>query len=260
MAALFGADDHVAKRTSKRIDWSRPLPAFAVGAPHRRAGRLAARPRGRRLLAIKAEGEVTRALMQARCDRGAEIALRSASSAARPRRSARSTSTGTARASRAACAASEIPLLGGSSASPRPSRSSTRRAARRGATASRERRSGRWFDPALVDALDAIRDDRAFWRSLSRPRAAAAGSRRSGCWPPTTSELDRIADAFAGVVDAKSPWTYRHSDRTCVIATEHRARARLRRRDARATCAARRCCTTSASSRSPTGSSTSPRG
>ena len=31
--------------------------------------------------------------------------------------------------------------------------------------------------------------------------------------------LDRIADAFAGVVDAKSPWTYRHSDRTCVIAT-----------------------------------------
>ena len=30
--------------------------------------------------------------------------------------------------------------------------------------------------------------------------------------------LDRVADAFAGIVDAKSPWTYRHSDRTCVIA------------------------------------------
>ena len=28
MAALFGADDHVAKRTSKRIDWSGRLPAF----------------------------------------------------------------------------------------------------------------------------------------------------------------------------------------------------------------------------------------
>ena len=28
MAALFGADDQVAKRTSKLVDWSRPLSAF----------------------------------------------------------------------------------------------------------------------------------------------------------------------------------------------------------------------------------------
>jgi HD-GYP domain-containing protein (c-di-GMP phosphodiesterase class II) len=32
------------------------------------------------------------------------------------------------------------------------------------------------------------------------------------------ARLDRIAEAFAGVIDAKSPWTYRHSDRACVIA------------------------------------------
>src|SRR3954467_15753687 len=73
MAALFGADDHRAKHSSKRVDWSGKFPAFvwAVrtvaprGSPHKRLDRL---------LAIKAEGEVTRALMQARCDRGAEIA------------------------------------------------------------------------------------------------------------------------------------------------------------------------------------------
>jgi hypothetical protein len=28
MSALFGADDQVAKRTSKLVDWSRPLAAF----------------------------------------------------------------------------------------------------------------------------------------------------------------------------------------------------------------------------------------
>src|SRR5215210_5911612 len=68
MAALFGADDHEAKRTSKRVNWSHAFPAFlwalrtvAPGGPaHRRL---------ERLLAIRAEGEVTRALMQARCDR-----------------------------------------------------------------------------------------------------------------------------------------------------------------------------------------------
>jgi len=32
------------------------------------------------------------------------------------------------------------------------------------------------------------------------------------------ARLDRIAIAFAGVIDAKSPWTYRHSDRASVIA------------------------------------------
>ena len=31
------------------------------------------------------------------------------------------------------------------------------------------------------------------------------------------SRLDQIAYAFAGVVDAKSPWTYRHSDRARLI-------------------------------------------
>src|ERR671915_1155567 len=66
MAALFGADDHVVKRSSKRVDWSGRLPAFLWSvrtvAPR---GSLGARLE--RLLAIKAEGELTRALMQARC-------------------------------------------------------------------------------------------------------------------------------------------------------------------------------------------------
>ena len=44
MAALFGADDHVAKRTSKRVDWSGRLPAFAVGGADGRAARVGPGP------------------------------------------------------------------------------------------------------------------------------------------------------------------------------------------------------------------------
>src|SRR4051812_12562487 len=73
MAALFGADDHRAKRTSKRVDWARAFPAF-VWALRTVAPGGSARRRLDRLLAIRAEGEVTRTLMQARCDRGAKIA------------------------------------------------------------------------------------------------------------------------------------------------------------------------------------------
>ena len=79
------------------------------------------------------------------------------------------------------------------------------------------KRSGGWFDPALVDTLGACLRDAAFWESLADPDVSA--------WEPedrvlhaADARLDRIAVAFAGVIDAKSPWTYRHSDRASVIA------------------------------------------
>src|SRR5215210_2263525 len=59
MAALFGADDHVAKRTSKRIDWSGRLPAL-LWSLHTVAPGAPLRARAQRLRAIKDEGEVTR--------------------------------------------------------------------------------------------------------------------------------------------------------------------------------------------------------
>jgi len=78
------------------------------------------------------------------------------------------------------------------------------------------KRSGEWFDPALVDAFAAVGGDAAFWEALHDDDL--------GTWEPgerhiTVDEdrLDRIADAFAGIIDAKSPWTYRHSDRACLI-------------------------------------------
>jgi HD-GYP domain-containing protein (c-di-GMP phosphodiesterase class II) len=80
------------------------------------------------------------------------------------------------------------------------------------------RRRAQWFDPALVDALARLRDDHRFWASLVEPDLSTVE-------PPDLvlvgdeNRLDRIADAFAAVIDAKSPWTHRHSIRACEIAT-----------------------------------------
>jgi putative nucleotidyltransferase with HDIG domain len=80
-----------------------------------------------------------------------------------------------------------------------------------------KKRSGGWFDPALVETLGACLGDGAFWETLAAPDIAE--------WEPEDrvlrvddARLDRIAIAFAGVIDAKSPWTYRHSDRASLIA------------------------------------------
>ena len=215
MAALFATDDHVAKRSSKRVDWSRRLPAFAWSwrtvAPDG-----SARDRIRGLRAIKAEGKLTQALMRARCDRGAEIAYLIGLEAQ------------TAEAIRAldehwdgggqphGLRGEEIPLLARILCLAQTAEIFHAHGGVESALAVARRRSGHWFDPALVDALRSIRDDADFWATVSDNDA-------SGWEPPSRmmvadeERLDEIAQAFAGIVDAKSPWTYRHSDRACVI-------------------------------------------
>jgi HD-GYP domain-containing protein (c-di-GMP phosphodiesterase class II) len=217
MAALFGADEREAKRTSKRMDWARTLPAFLWAARTVAPGG-SLRARGARLKAIKNEGQVTKALMQARCDRGAEIALMLGLS----RRTAEAIRAldehwdgqGQPRGlrgekiplpARILCLAQTVEIF---------------HAAGGVETAwvmARKRRGG-WFDPLLVDALGELRGDAGFWASLADGDVSA--------WEPEDRMLvadedflDRIAAALAAVIDAKSPWCYRHSDRASLIAT-----------------------------------------
>jgi len=83
-----------------------------------------------------------------------------------------------------------------------------------------EQRCGKWFDPQLVVALAATRNDAEFWERVSRSNPVDELSR----WEPEDDVLladeeclDRVAEAFAQVVDAKSPWTYQHSTRVAQI-------------------------------------------
>jgi HD-GYP domain-containing protein (c-di-GMP phosphodiesterase class II) len=217
MAALFGADDHDAKRTAKRVDWASPLSAFVWSARTVAPGQS---PRARidRLLAIKNEGEVTRSLMQARCDRGAEIA-RMIGLSDRTADAIRTLDEHwDGRGQPQGLQGEEIPLLGRILCLAQTVEIFFAETGVDGAYEVAERRAGHWFDPALVAALDAFRADQGFWASLSEPDVTR--------WEPEDHALtvdDRgqlqLATAFAAIVDAKSPWTYQHSDRTSLIAT-----------------------------------------
>jgi putative nucleotidyltransferase with HDIG domain len=78
-------------------------------------------------------------------------------------------------------------------------------------------RRGTWFDPALVDALCAFADDHAFWATLREPRVATLEP-ADRLLLADDDGLDRIARAFAGIVDAKTPYTARHSEGVADIA------------------------------------------
>ena len=216
MAALFRADDQSAKHSSKLVDWARPLSAFSWSvktvAPD---GSLI--DRAGRLRAIRNEGHVTRALMKARCHRGAEIALKLGFSEATADAIKALDEHWDGHGEPVGLSGTDIPLLARIMCLAQTVE--VFHAARGAHIAYRVavKRSRTWFDPALVEALGAFRRDDRFWHSLATPDVSTIE-------PPdrilTADEdrLDTIAEGFAAVIDAKSPWTHEHCDRVCAIA------------------------------------------
>jgi len=217
IAALFAADDQEAKRTSKRVDWARPFSAFVWSlrtvAP---GGSWLAR--AERLRAIRNEGEVTRSLMRARCDRGAEIARLLGFSEA------------TAEAVRAldehwdgggqphGLRGTEIPLAARVLCLAQTVEIFHRERGLGAAYRVAARRRGHWFDPSLIDALGAFRADTGFWATLAEPDLSTVAP-ADRALIADENRLDQIAEAFAAVIDAKSAWTQQHSGRAGAIAT-----------------------------------------
>jgi putative nucleotidyltransferase with HDIG domain len=81
-------------------------------------------------------------------------------------------------------------------------------------------RRGRWFDPELVDCLNQISSP-AMWASLEAAdlnATVAAAEPAERAIDATDERLDQIATAFAWVIDAKSSFTFEHSDRVAALA------------------------------------------
>ena len=216
MAALFASDDRTAKAKSKLIDWTDRRSALLWSLRVAASGSGLAR-RIRVLRAIRDEGDVTRKFMESRCDRGAEIArmLFLSEETAAAIRSLDEHWDGHGMPdglrgeeiplpARILCFAQTVEVFhhaGGAAAARK--------------VAKRRRRS--WFDPTLVDAFLRFCGEREFWAALESPDVSR--------WEPDgfiltgdEERLDRIAEAFARVIDAKSPFTARHSQRVAEIA------------------------------------------
>jgi putative nucleotidyltransferase with HDIG domain len=217
MAETFGTDDHTVKREYRLLDPRRPAQSLRyvrrTVAPE---GSL--RTRARHLRAVVALGDDgVRRLEQMRCERGAEIArcidLDEDTAGAIRQLDERWDGTGypaglagehISPLARVMCLAQTMEVYwqqGGPQAA---------------CAVARERR-GAWFDPALVDAIPAFEHDAAFWRSLASADVNALEP-ADRVQRADDARLDRVAEAFAGIVDAKSPYTARHSAGVAAIA------------------------------------------
>jgi putative nucleotidyltransferase with HDIG domain len=214
-AALFAADDHDLKTTLSQIDWSKALESFRFVAGSVAPGQLWLR-RVWQALAVFARGpEGARAVVRTRCERGAEIArmLGFSEDTAQGIRALDEHWDG--RGQPYSLQGEQIPLLGRILSISQTVEVFFSAHGVLTAYDMAVARRNSWFDPALVDALLSIRADAAFWQWLREGDTLG----EIGAVEPTDrifmaddDRLDVIAEAFARVVDAKSPWTYEHSN------------------------------------------------
>jgi len=221
VCALFGADDFEVKRDRKlvnHLDTAESLRyvvrnARPDGSPLARMKQL--------VTIVKSGAEGSRAITELRCERGADIARKI------------ELSEDTAQAIRAldehwdgqgypdSLAGAAIPLLGRILCLAQTAEVFFAEDGLDGVLEVVEERRGTWFDPDLVDALRSTRHDDAFWSALagSAPHAVvAAFEPEDRVLVADEDRLDRVAEAFAAIVDAKSPYTGRHSEGVARIA------------------------------------------
>lgn len=82
-----------------------------------------------------------------------------------------------------------------------------------------EHRRGSWFNPELVDVFQSLSKETAFWHQLAQDDLQTTITRLEPTtlvMPVTEQRLDDITAAFGMIVDAKSPYTYNHSSRVAL--------------------------------------------
>ncbi|HEX4134532.1 MAG TPA: HD domain-containing phosphohydrolase [Bryobacteraceae bacterium] len=77
------------------------------------------------------------------------------------------------------------------------------------------KRSGKWFDPDLVRAVKSLAKKGSLWAGLDREHViddVLLLEPEDTQLPATDESVENICQAFAEIIDAKTPFTYRHSN------------------------------------------------
>lgn len=213
VCSLFGADDRTIKESFKVHDLSNKINAFAYMIRHVAPDRSPFEKLGK-LASLIMQPNAGTEMIQTRCSRGADIALKLGFSEASADTVRTLDEHWDGSGEPTGLRGDAIPLLGRIACLSQTVEVFFRTYGLISAIEVAKQRSGSWFDPDLVLALLSFKDDHKFWREIDRSDARS-------ClvdWEPleerqqvTEDRLDAIAEGFADVIDAKSPWTLRHS-------------------------------------------------
>jgi HD-GYP domain-containing protein (c-di-GMP phosphodiesterase class II) len=221
MAHLFHTDDHQLKRALRLSDWTSPGQKLSVCWNHCHTGGSTLEKLLAMAAIVRSGAEAGRKIVEIRCERGADIARMLQLSEATAQAILDLDELWNGQGSPQGLKGNEISLLGRICGLAQNVEVFFSAYGLSAACEMARKRRGKWFDPQLVDALLSIQHDAEFWNRLESPNLIAEISR----WEPKDvmlladdDRVDRIAEAFARVVDAKSPLTFLHSSRVAEIA------------------------------------------
>ena len=217
---LFGHDDRTLKKAHKLHDWTDGASAASYTFKHVPGSTAIARAWRVLTVAVRGRGSA-REMTETRCERGADIArmlgLSEATASAIHALDEHWNGGGLPHG----LTGERIPLLARIAGLAQTVEVFWSEFGRGAAFRMARERSGTWFDAALVEALCTFEQDEAYWRGLGRTESrvrVAALEPADRVMLVDDARLDRVAEAFARVVDAKSPYTARHSDGVARIA------------------------------------------
>jgi HD-GYP domain-containing protein (c-di-GMP phosphodiesterase class II) len=219
MAALFDADDQIVKPRMKTVDWHARM-RLAVATARAVAPGRSFFDRALQFIAIAQTRDVTRDLIEIRCDRGASIALQLGFPPQTVEAIRSLDEHWCGRGYPRGLAAEEIPLLARIANLAQTAEVFHDRGGVAAAHRVVRERSGRWFDPKLARiVLDWSTDD-PWWALLRGDVAGAvvAAEPADRAVEVDDEGLDGVARAFAEIIDAKSPFTFGHSVRVAEMA------------------------------------------
>jgi putative nucleotidyltransferase with HDIG domain len=213
MAMLFGSPDQAVKYSMKLVDWHRSG-RLALRTLANSGRGLPLRDRIRHFMQIAGTENMTRDLIAVRCERGAEIVRRIGFPEATALAVRSLDEHWNGRGHPDGLAGEAIPLLSRIALLAQSVDIYHQARGQEAALAMVRSRRGTWFDPRLCAAVLGWRRDRDWWDRLASPDLEA---RVVDAEPGVSAHavdadgLDNIARAFADIIDAKSPFTFRHS-------------------------------------------------
>ena len=222
VTALFDSDDFETKRAFKTVNWSRLSQAMLYTARN-------VSPNGtiltkaRQLLSVGLQGQrAARELITIRCERGAEISrlIGFPEETAQAIQNLDEHWDGGGHPD--GLKGEEIPLLARICGLAQTAEVFYSAYGPEEAGDIARKRRGTWFDPGLIDIFLAEARKGWIWESLSKPDLPKEISRlepEDQALVATEERLDLTARAFARIIDAKSPFTYEHSERVADTAT-----------------------------------------
>lgn len=214
MCSLFEADDRKVKHDAKLVNWANQWSAAWFSLDQVRPGATFFQ-RLSKVAGMAKEREATsRQLVKIRCERGADITRMMGF----PDQASKAILTLDEHFDGSGyplgMSGDEIPLAGRICSLAQTMEVFIRNQSLRDACDVAKSRRGTWFDPELVDIFLRLAQEPGFYDAL---RSSTLREDLSELEPvdhirkADEATLDRVALAFAHVIDAKSPWTSRHS-------------------------------------------------